>query len=1037
MNYQFTKMHPLRLFLGLLTIILVGELSIMFVLDQVLPSSFPQWLEASVDAGLLTVLCAPFFWRFFLRPLQSALEQESVKAQVAMEMAAEGIIVLDETGAIKSFNRAAKQIFGYSENEIRGKNFLCLLALPGTETAGQHDFAHYFGMQGAQLREAQGVHKNGVVFPAELAIGELNLAGDRQFTAIVRDITARKQAQKQLEQANEQLSSIFAHIHGLIAYLDTRFNFIRVNQAYAEADQQVPEYFAGKNHFEFFPDADNEAIFRRVLESGEPYRVMAKPFQYADHPERGVTYWDWGLYPVKNAAGKVDGLLLFLNDVTEQQRASMALQESEERYRVLFDSISDIIFLHKTGPEHQRGNFIEVNQAACQQLGYSREEFLNMRLRDVNLPGYPRDLDSFKEKVARQGQGVTESIYVAKGKRVFPVEISAKRITYRGEPMILSMVRDITERKQAERDKEELRRNMQALLNAIQESTFLMEREGKMLIINEVGAHRLNMTPEELVGRNVYEILPPEVARSRQERFEQVAQRGMPDTFEDERAGQRFQSTIYPVRDDHGEIVRFAVYAADVTQQRRLQGIEELFPAINQLVLQGTPLPAVLTFICNRVASLFNFAVAWVGRKEPDGTISVLASGGSVSNYVDQLKQVGVRWDDTSKGRGPAGSAIRSGQPQVLKVNDPRFQAWGQIALENNLQAMLGIPLVMRGEVYGVFTLYSGDPAFFDTPPVVTMLAGIATRVSVAIEAAMDQQQVRLLSSALKAAGNGVMITNVRGIIQWVNPAFSKLSGYSKEELIGQTPRILKSGRQPAAYYQVLWETIARGETWSSETIERAKDGSLYTVSQTITPISSDGGEITHYIAIHENITAQKLAQERIEHMAHYDALTGLPNRALFYDRLGQAFVMARRNQGGLTLLFMDLDGFKQVNDSAGHHIGDLLLKSVAERLRQCVRESDTVARLGGDEFTIVLNETHEHDAVARIAEKIIGAISRPFNLEGHEVHVGVSIGIARYTEEAGSEDSLVNNADQAMYAAKLAGKNTYRFSSTDQASTG
>jgi diguanylate cyclase (GGDEF)-like protein/PAS domain S-box-containing protein len=273
------------------------------------------------------------------------------------------------------------------------------------------------------------------------------------------------------------------------------------------------------------------------------------------------------------------------------------------------------------------------------------------------------------------------------------------------------------------------------------------------------------------------------------------------------------------------------------------------------------------------------------------------------------------------------------------------------------------------------------------------------------------------------------MITNVRGKIQWVNPAFIRLSGYCRDELIGQTPRILKSGAQSAEYYRALWDAIGRGETWNSETTERARDGSLYTVSQTITPMRNEEGEIAYYIAIHEDVTAQKLSQERIEHMAHYDALTGLPNRALFYDRLKQAFSMAKRTQGGLALLFMDLDGFKQVNDGLGHRIGDLLLKAVAQRLSDCVRESDTVARLGGDEFTVILNEANDRGSVCKVADKIIGVIGLPFDLEGELVNIGVSIGIALQSGEAVSEDELVNSADQAMYAAKSAGKNTWRFS--------
>lgn len=182
-----------------------------------------------------------------------------------------------------------------------------------------------------------------------------------------------------------------------------------------------------------------------------------------------------------------------------------------------------------------------------------------------------------------------------------------------------------------------------------------------------------------------------------------------------------------------------------------------------------------------------------------------------------------------------------------------------------------------------------------------------------------------------------------------------------------------------------------------------------------------------------QDISEQQETQQRIEHMAHFDTLTGLPNRALFYDRLRQALVLAKRHVVGLTLLYMDLDGFKKVNDTLGHHAGDMVLKIAAERMSACVRESDTVSRLGGDEFTIILNDAHKQEDVAAIAQKIIDAISAPFDIDGNHAHIGISIGIARYSEDAGNEDELVRQADHAMYMAKMAGKNTYHIGALDQ----
>ena len=227
-------------------------------------------------------------------------------------------------------------------------------------------------------------------------------------------------------------------------------------------------------------------------------------------------------------------------------------------------------------------------------------------------------------------------------------------------------------------------------------------------------------------------------------------------------------------------------------------------------------------------------------------------------------------------------------------------------------------------------------------------------------------------------------------------------------------------------------ESLNNGTPYSIEHRLLFPDGSIKFVHEKGKTMYDAEGRPFRSIGTVQDITEQKTMQERIERMAHYDTLTNLPNRALFYDRLRQALALAKRTEGGLTLLYMDLDGFKQVNDTQGHHAGDQLLVGVAERLSLCVRESDTVSRLGGDEFTIILSEMHKQEDVVGVAQKIIQAISVPFYLEGSEAHIGISIGIARYTEEASNEDALVKQADQAMYRAKLAGKNTYRIGAAD-----
>ncbi len=739
-------------------------------------------------------------------------------------------------------------------------------------------------------------------------------------------LNERERIEKQLRDTSEELERFFTLSLDLLCIADMQGHFLRLNRSWESTLGYSLAELEGCAYLDYV-HPDDVAATLAVMTDLEANNSDVLGFTNRYRCKDGSYKWiEWHSKPFQEIL-----IYAVARDVTDSRSHAEALRESEARYRALFDFNSDAIFsLNVSGD----GSMViaEANSTACTRLGYTREELIGMALSKLDAPSYPKNHEKIMQEFAEQGHALFESVHLAKDGHQIPVEVHAQAYTLQGMPMTLGVARDISERKQADKDKDEMRRNQRALINAIQETTFLMDKDGTLLVINDIGAKRMNTTPDELVGTQLLERFPPDVAASRRAKFDEIALKGKPDFFEDERPGHRFSNAIYPIADENGVVQRFAVYAAEITQQHRQKLIDDILSEINQEILQGMPLHVVLEDICQRVAAAFQLEVVWLGRKESGGAISVLAATGSATHYVDQLKVIGVRWDDTPLGRSPAGSAIRFGQPQIFKVADPRFQAWSKTALENGLQSIFAIPLVIRSEIYGVFALYSSNPALFESSELVAQLKSVGKRICIALESGMDQQQVRLLSSALESAANGVLISDPQGRIRWANPAFSKLCGYSREELLGQTPRILKSGQQSHEYYQVLWATISKGEIWSSETVERAKDGTTYTVSQTITPIFTDG-ELTHFIAIHEDISAQKITQERIQHMAHYDALTGLPNRALFYDRLRQSLSMAKRNNSGLALLYMDLDGFKKINDSLGHHAGDLLLMAVSERL--------------------------------------------------------------------------------------------------------
>jgi diguanylate cyclase (GGDEF)-like protein/PAS domain S-box-containing protein len=319
---------------------------------------------------------------------------------------------------------------------------------------------------------------------------------------------------------------------------------------------------------------------------------------------------------------------------------------------------------------------------------------------------------------------------------------------------------------------------------------------------------------------------------------------------------------------------------------------------------------------------------------------------------------------------------------------------------------------------------------------VAIVLAAYYLRISrrLGFQIALQKQtdvMLRKLSSAVENSSASIVITDSEGIIEYVNPAFSLMTGYAQDEALGQGARILKCGDQPEDFYRTMWETLMRGETWRGEFHNKRKDGSLFWESASISPITDGSGNISHFVAIKENITDNKMMLEQLEHLACFDMLTGLTNRRVLLEHLVLNVEIARRNGQRFAFMYIDLDGFKQINDTHGHEAGDLVLKTAATRLRDSVRVSDTVGRMGGDEFTVVLGTINQHDDAGRVADKILETLRLPIALsDGTIVRVDASIGISVFPDDAGNSDQLLAIADSAMYEVKHNGKGGYRFSS-------
>lgn len=295
-------------------------------------------------------------------------------------------------------------------------------------------------------------------------------------------------------------------------------------------------------------------------------------------------------------------------------------------------------------------------------------------------------------------------------------------------------------------------------------------------------------------------------------------------------------------------------------------------------------------------------------------------------------------------------------------------------------------------------------------------------------EKRQHEAQLLLAERVFSHSSEAMLITDPQGVIVSVNPAFSRITGYAREDVLGKNPRMLKSGRHDADFYRLMWQALAEHGVWEGEVWDRRKNGDIYPKWLSISVVRDAVGSVVNYIGSFSDITERKAAQERIQYLAHHDALTGLPNRVLLRDRFCHLLEQMRRSGRNIAFMFLDLDHFKRINDSLGHRVGDQLLIAVVRRLQSCMRDSDTLSRLGGDEFILILGDLDYPEHASRVASKIIAALGQPFQIGEHLLNTSASIGIAIAPQDGEDFDTLMQKADTAMYAAKEMGRGTWSF---------
>ncbi len=546
----------------------------------------------------------------------------------------------------------------------------------------------------------------------------------------------------------------------------------------------------------------------------------------------------------------------------------------------------------------------------------------------------------------------------------------------------------------------------QALLDSANLSIIATDPDGVVVSVNHAAERMLGYSAVELVGqrRPRFHDRDEVIARAKQlseelgetvePGFEVIvarARRGTADESEwtyVRKDGSRFAvlQSVTAVRDAKGGLRGFLGTAVDLSQRKALE-VQTAIARANEM--SRTIVRAISEGVIG-VEDAFPHRIRFINpaAEKMLGVSEAEASGKSLENVIGLAPE---------EGAGPGSLFCRL-------VHGKPFEAM----------------IVSSGRDMPFPAAFVTSRALDDTGLVVLTVQDVTARWQ-------SDEQLRLAEQVFEYSPEAILVTDGDGTILRVNPAFTLITGYLPEEAIGQNPRILRSGRHDADFYRELWRSLDQNGHWHGEIWDRRKNADIYPKWLCINAVHLPHG-VTRYVALFADISERKEHEERIDYLARHDALTGLANRRLLDDRMGKLLSSARKGDQGVALLLIDLDRFKQVNDSLGHQVGDQLLVEVARRLNACVRGGDTVARLGGDEFVVLLAGIADHRGIAHVAEKIREALARPVEVGGHLLHTSPSIGISLYPSDGADLEGLLQAADIAMYQVKAAGRNAWMF---------